>query len=110
MEHLAIELAEIFQEGGFSKKDILRLMEEERPDFPEDYAEDVAKSVLRLINAVNFLKRRFPRGRLPKKIHALSGVPFDPVTLSYAARQLNGRKGRKSNVVVFPKIPKVMRR
>jgi len=94
MGDIVSDLLEIFQGTVVSKNDLLQIVAEQRPGSPE------------VANAMTYLRRYFPRGKIPKQVVTLSGMPFDPITLRRAALALNWCRRDDANVVAFPRIHK----
>ena len=114
LENIIFELAEIFYRSSdyFNKKKVMTIIIEEWEDITEERAEYLARSIIRTINAVHFLKKRFPNGRIStEKIQEISNIaPFDEITLEFASKIINLRKDRKKqkNVFAFPRLAKMI--
>ena len=108
MNELAIELAGIFLEFQTlpSQEELLKILSEEWPDLSQNEVRRIVSSTLRILNAIGFLKRRFPTGRFPGKISDISDTPFDPETLRIAASIINQESVTNSKLLAFPKILK----
>lgn len=94
MGDIVSDLLEIFQGTVVSQEDVRRIVAEQRPGSPQ------------VAHAINYLSHHFPRGKIPKQIVTLSGMPFDPITLRRASLALNCRRREDANVVAFPRIIK----
>ena len=94
MGDVVSDLLEIFQGTVVSKNDLLQIVAEQRSGSPE------------VSHAMTYLRRHFPRGKIPKQVVTLSGMPFDPITIRIAALALNRRRREDANVVAFPRIIK----
>lgn len=107
MERFVRGLAEIcLWDYHMSKSEIVGLFmenEEWRKEPPEEI-EYLARSVMRVINAVRYFRNRFPVGIIPHRVaRKMEGTPFDPETLETAARIFYEREG-PDNVFAFPRL------
>jgi hypothetical protein len=107
MERIVRDLAEIYQWSyNMSKAGIVELFmenEEWRKEPPEEI-EYLARSVMRVINAVRYFRNRYPVGIIPRRVaRKMEGTPFDPETLETAARIFYEREG-PDNVFAFPRL------
>ncbi len=94
MEDLIADLLDIFEGSVVSQEDVRRIVAEQRPGSPQ------------VAHAINYLSHHFPRGKIPKQIVTLSGMPFDPIILRRAVLVLNRGRREDANVVAFPRITK----
>jgi hypothetical protein len=107
MERIVRDLAQISAWAYYtSKSEIVGLFmknDDWRKEPPEEI-EYLARSVMRVINAVRYFRNRFPVGIIPHRVaRKMEGTPFDPETLETAARIFYNREG-PDNVLAFPRL------
>jgi hypothetical protein len=91
MGDLVTDLIEIFHGTVLSETDMRHIVAEQWPGSPE------------VAHAMTYLRRHFPRGKIPKQVTELPGAPFNPITLRRAALALNCWRREDANIVAFPR-------